>query len=184
MLNSVPGTKFHAYTAGHLIHVLCTFKIMELYFSLFNCANPCRNVYLVFKAAPVLTFSSIAAGGHSTRFCRALPCAPLSHPSPLEPFATARAKQSSFLQGYEARCKACAVSSRRYSTACISRCNCMREFWTGANDNKLFGIICPHCRTEAENLGDCIQEVNLVTNLTQGSRAFLTHKETQCFIKE
>ncbi|KAJ6658493.1 hypothetical protein lerEdw1_020048 [Lerista edwardsae] len=39
-------------------------------------------------------------------------------------------------------------------------------------------------RTEAENLGDCMQEVSLVTNLTQGSRVFLTRDETQCFIKE
>ncbi|XP_066474244.1 AP-4 complex accessory subunit tepsin isoform X2 [Tiliqua scincoides] len=39
-------------------------------------------------------------------------------------------------------------------------------------------------RTEAENLGDCVREVSLVTNLTQGSKVFLTREETQCFIKE
>ncbi|XP_062979260.1 AP-4 complex accessory subunit tepsin [Elgaria multicarinata webbii] len=39
-------------------------------------------------------------------------------------------------------------------------------------------------RLEAENLGDCLQEVNLVTKLTEGSKVFLTREETQHFIKE
>ncbi|XP_053150304.1 AP-4 complex accessory subunit tepsin isoform X2 [Hemicordylus capensis] len=39
-------------------------------------------------------------------------------------------------------------------------------------------------RMEAENLGDCLQEVSLVTTLTQGSKVFLTREETQHFIKE
>ncbi|XP_063149462.1 AP-4 complex accessory subunit tepsin isoform X2 [Candoia aspera] len=39
-------------------------------------------------------------------------------------------------------------------------------------------------RMEAENLNDCLQEVSLVSRLTRGSKVFLTHEETQHFIKE
>ncbi|KAL8163460.1 UNVERIFIED_CONTAM: hypothetical protein K2H54_022621 [Gekko kuhli] len=39
-------------------------------------------------------------------------------------------------------------------------------------------------RMEAENLGDCLKEVSLVSSLTQGSKVFLTHEETQYFLKE
>nr|XP_056719779.1 AP-4 complex accessory subunit tepsin [Euleptes europaea] len=39
-------------------------------------------------------------------------------------------------------------------------------------------------RTEAENLGDCLQEVSLVSSLTQGSKVFLTREETQHFLKK
>ncbi|XP_048347307.1 AP-4 complex accessory subunit tepsin isoform X2 [Sphaerodactylus townsendi] len=39
-------------------------------------------------------------------------------------------------------------------------------------------------RTEAENLGDCLQEVRLVSSLTQGSKVFLTREETQHFLKK
>uniref|UniRef100_A0A670HU10 TEPSIN adaptor related protein complex 4 accessory protein n=1 Tax=Podarcis muralis TaxID=64176 RepID=A0A670HU10_PODMU len=39
-------------------------------------------------------------------------------------------------------------------------------------------------RTDAENLGDCLQEVSLVSKLTRGSKVFLTREETQHFIKE
>ncbi|XP_077184367.1 AP-4 complex accessory subunit tepsin isoform X2 [Paroedura picta] len=39
-------------------------------------------------------------------------------------------------------------------------------------------------RMETENLGDCLQEVSLVSSLTQGSKVFLTREETQYFLKE
>ncbi|XP_061471741.1 AP-4 complex accessory subunit tepsin isoform X2 [Rhineura floridana] len=39
-------------------------------------------------------------------------------------------------------------------------------------------------RMDAENLGDCLQEVSLVSKLTKGSKVFLTYEETQHFIKE
>ncbi|XP_060108821.1 AP-4 complex accessory subunit tepsin [Heteronotia binoei] len=39
-------------------------------------------------------------------------------------------------------------------------------------------------RMEAENLGDCLQEVSLVSSLTQGSKVFLTREEMQYFLKE
>ncbi|XP_054834028.1 AP-4 complex accessory subunit tepsin isoform X2 [Eublepharis macularius] len=38
-------------------------------------------------------------------------------------------------------------------------------------------------RMEAENLGDCLQEVSLVSSVTQGSKVFLTREETQHFLK-
>uniref|UniRef100_UPI00398E7F99 AP-4 complex accessory subunit Tepsin n=1 Tax=Pristiophorus japonicus TaxID=55135 RepID=UPI00398E7F99 len=39
-------------------------------------------------------------------------------------------------------------------------------------------------RVESINLNDCMQEITLVNNLTQGSKVFLTRDETQHFIKE
>ncbi|XP_067914295.1 AP-4 complex accessory subunit Tepsin isoform X2 [Heterodontus francisci] len=39
-------------------------------------------------------------------------------------------------------------------------------------------------RVESINLNDCIQEITLVNNLTQGSKVFLTRDEMQHFIKE
>ncbi|XP_060620260.2 AP-4 complex accessory subunit tepsin isoform X1 [Anolis sagrei] len=39
-------------------------------------------------------------------------------------------------------------------------------------------------RMETENFADCLQEVSLVSKLTNGSKVFLTREETQHFIKE
>lgn len=37
---------------------------------------------------------------------------------------------------------------------------------------------------EAMQLGDCGQEMALITNLTEGSKVFLSREESQHFIKE
>ena len=39
-------------------------------------------------------------------------------------------------------------------------------------------------RVEAMQLGDCGQEMALISTLTEGSRVFLTREESQYFIKE
>ncbi|KAG7258538.1 hypothetical protein CRUP_015081, partial [Coryphaenoides rupestris] len=39
-------------------------------------------------------------------------------------------------------------------------------------------------RVEAMQLGDCVQEVALISRLTEGSRVFLTAEESQRFVKE
>ncbi|XP_074967637.1 AP-4 complex accessory subunit tepsin [Phalacrocorax aristotelis] len=39
-------------------------------------------------------------------------------------------------------------------------------------------------RVDADNLGDCVREVSLVSALTRGARVFLTREEAQHFIKE
>lgn len=39
-------------------------------------------------------------------------------------------------------------------------------------------------RGEALQLGDCGQEVALISRLTEGSKAFLSREESQHFIKE
>ncbi|XP_019353758.2 AP-4 complex accessory subunit tepsin isoform X1 [Alligator mississippiensis] len=42
----------------------------------------------------------------------------------------------------------------------------------------------PRCRVEADNRGDCLQEVSLVSGLAHGPKVFLTREEVQHFIKE
>lgn len=37
---------------------------------------------------------------------------------------------------------------------------------------------------EALQLGDCGQELALISRLTEGSKIFLSREESQCFIKE
>ena len=39
-------------------------------------------------------------------------------------------------------------------------------------------------RVEAMQLGDCGQEMALISRLTEGSKVFLTREESQYFIKE
>ncbi|KAM9222464.1 AP-4 complex accessory subunit tepsin [Leptosomus discolor] len=39
-------------------------------------------------------------------------------------------------------------------------------------------------RVDADSLGDCVREVNLVSTLTRGARVFLTREEAQHFVKE
>lgn len=39
-------------------------------------------------------------------------------------------------------------------------------------------------RVEAMQLGDCGQEMTLISRLTEGSRVFLSREESQHFIKE
>lgn len=43
---------------------------------------------------------------------------------------------------------------------------------------------CCFSRVEALQLGDCGQEVALISRLTEGSRIFLSREESQSFIKE
>lgn len=42
----------------------------------------------------------------------------------------------------------------------------------------------PSTRVEALQLGDCVQEMALISRLTEGSRVFLSREENQHFIKE
>lgn len=48
----------------------------------------------------------------------------------------------------------------------------------------LFPLFNNVSRVEAMQLGDCGQEVALISKLTEGSRVFLSREESQHFIKE
>lgn len=45
-------------------------------------------------------------------------------------------------------------------------------------------MCCLMARVEALQLGDCGQEMALISRLTEGSRVFLSREESQHFIKE
>lgn len=72
-------------------------------------------------------------------------------------------------------------------TACTFKMHPYVRISCGAwgRKNRLVSFLLPTIhRTDAENLGDCLQEVSLVSKLTRGSKVFLTREETQHFIKE